>query len=124
MKTEFQLESGYWMATTSREGMPDEWHVLDEEGDLIINLPDQLGPDWLVYSDDQQWKSVLEAVIKLVVAARDRGADNGERYGREMVARQIHGLLGIDKIERSLDAIANEVTTLANAVEISSRGRP
>jgi len=116
MKTEKQINDDYWLASETTGKAVDDLFVLDSEGDIVFKIPPALGPEYISFENDEQWFAVLIDMAGIAERAKEAGARNGERYGRQRVAAQLHELLGVDRITQSIDLVANEVTTLANAV--------
>lgn len=132
MKTQNTLRNGWHLASRTEgrlveggEHMTDveRFFVLDEEGEVIYMVPECLEPEGAGnWSSDEEWFTVLIAVGQLCLRKYERGLDIGHSSGREAERHNLHRAIGVDKLVQSMEAIANEVTTLTNAVgNVSTR---
>ena len=108
MKTEREIADGYWLASEDREGELTRYAVLDSEGDLAYWLPMAFKE---MPTDDQ-----LMAIAVLCEEAREAGFRSGTTYGEGVVRRQVQELLGVRELVQGIGAVADEITTLSNAV--------
>lgn len=115
MRTERQLSDDFWLCVEAHDD-GDEFFVLDGEGDVIFKVPEILHSSGSFKKDEHFARHVLIEVAKIAANAKELGARNGERYGREREIAHIHELLGVNKIADAL----GELKTIEAFVRDSS----
>ncbi len=103
MKTERELPNGRWLASDDMNAQrPTEYWVLNEDGDAICKVPTTIATG----KPADQMDEILTAIVNGYEDGYGKGQITGHQMGKALQLKEIHQVLGVDRIAAAIEGIA------------------